>query len=62
MVLCGRHRLPQCFVALEMTNQDAQAVQVRVLRRDDLKNGLSKDHAHTNKRACDRTIHIWNIH
>ena len=49
MVLCDRHCFPQSFIALEVTHQDAQAVQVRMLRGDDFKDGLSNDHTHPNK-------------
>lgn len=42
MVLCGCHGFPQNFAALEVTHQNAQAVQVRMLRCDDLKNGLGE--------------------
>lgn len=42
VVLRRRHRSPQSVVVLEVAHQDAQAVQVRVLRSDDLKDGLRK--------------------
>lgn len=41
MMLGGGHGFPQGLVTLEVPHQDAQAVQVRMLRRDDFKNGLS---------------------
>lgn len=41
MVLRRSHRFPQSFITLEVTHQNAQAVQVGMLGRDDLKNGLS---------------------
>lgn len=42
MMLRGGHGFPQSLVVLEVPHQDAQAVQVGMLRRDDFKNGLSK--------------------
>lgn len=42
MMLRGGHGFPQSLVILEVPHQDAQAVQVGMLRRDDFKNGLSK--------------------
>lgn len=61
MVLGRRHRFPQSFAALEVTHQDAQAVQVRVLRCEDLKNGLSNDHTRNqisvNVKTVDQSIH-----
>lgn len=62
MVLCGCHRFPQCFAILEVTHQNAQAVQVRVLWGDYLKNGLSNDHTKPNECACGGTIHTCNIY
>lgn len=41
MMLRGGHGFPQSLVILEVPHQDAQAVQVGMLRRDDFKNGLS---------------------
>lgn len=41
MMLRGGHGFPQSLVVLEVPHQDAQAVQVGMLRRDDFKNGLS---------------------
>lgn len=49
VVLGGRHRSPQRVAVLEVAHQDAQAVQVRVLRCDDLKDGLSDEQIHRNK-------------
>lgn len=40
VVLRRRHRPPQSVALLEVAHQDAQAVQVRVLRSDDLEDGL----------------------
>lgn len=40
VVLRRRHRSPQGVAVLEVAHQDAQAVQVRVLRSDDLEDGL----------------------
>ena len=40
MVLRGGHGFPQGFALLEVTDQDAQAVQVRILRCDYLEDGL----------------------
>lgn len=40
MVLRVRHRPLQSFAVSEVMDQDAQAVQIRVLRRDDLEDGL----------------------
>lgn len=40
VVLRGRHGSPQGVALLEVAHQDAQAVQVRVLRSDDLEDGL----------------------
>lgn len=54
VVLCGRHRFPQRFIGLEVTYQDAKAVQVRMLRRDDLKNGLSINYTCLNELTCDK--------
>lgn len=62
MVLCGRHRFPQSFIILEVTHQDAQAVQVRMLWRDDLKNGLPNDHKYPNEHACKGSIHICKMY
>lgn len=42
MVFGCSHSLPQSLTAFEMTHQDAQAVQVRVLRCHNLENGLHK--------------------
>lgn len=42
VVLRRRHGSPQSVVVLEVAHQDAQAVQVRVLRSDDLKDGLRR--------------------
>lgn len=41
MMLRGGHGFPQSLVVLEVPHQDAQAVQVGMLRRDDFKYGLS---------------------
>ena len=41
VVLGGGHRLTEGLAVLEVAHQDAQAVQVRVLRRDDLEDGLA---------------------
>lgn len=40
VVLRGRHGPPQSLAVLEVAHQDAQAVQVGVLRGDDLEDGL----------------------
>lgn len=40
VVLGGRHCFPQSLVLLEVAHQDAQAVQVWMLWRDDLKDRL----------------------
>ncbi len=61
MVLCGRHGFPQSFVTLEVAHQDAQAVHVWMLGRDDLKNGLSNDHTHLINCACDGAVPICNM-
>lgn len=58
MVLCGRHRFPQSFTALEVTYQDSQAVQVGMLRGHDFKDGLSNDHTCPNKNAYVRYTRI----
>lgn len=62
MVLCGRHGFPQSLITLEVAHQDAQAVHVRMLRCDDLKNGLSNDHTHPNKCAYGGAVHICNMY
>lgn len=41
VMLRGGHGFPQSLVVLEVPHQDAQAVQVGMLRRDDFKNSLS---------------------
>lgn len=41
VVLRGRHGLLQRLAVLEVLHQDSQTVQVRVLRRDDLEDGLA---------------------
>lgn len=41
MMLRGGHGFPQSLVILEVPHQDAQTVQIGMLRRDDFKNGLS---------------------
>lgn len=57
MVLCGGHCFPQSSAVLEVAHQNAQAVQVRMLWRDDLKNGLS----HSTKVSLRKNPHLSHV-
>lgn len=56
VVLGGGHGFPQSIIIFEVAHQYAQAVQVRMLRCDDLKNGLA-DSTRVSQQASIRICH-----